>query len=124
LKPAFNAACDETLLRCLDIANTRGDEYADSWTLDAPTVFQDLVLRQVGLRDLSAEEKRLFRIACLCDTKLSRLGGPFKADTLDDLLTYCGALRSWLSQYMETSRPSALVFVTKSGEIQESRVAR
>lgn len=108
MRPAFNAACEDTLEACLAVSTQRGDEYADSWALEnQATRFLDLVLREIG-GDRSAEAKRLLMVASLCDVKISRTLGPYKSDTFDDLINYLAALRSWLQEYTTSRRRSLL----------------
>jgi len=102
-KPAFNAAVDSTLHGALEISNERGTEYGDTWALENQhTPFLDAVLNELRHPDpcdWTNEEKRLIVIAALCDVKISRLLGGYKADTLDDLINYVAALRAWMAEY-------------------------
>jgi hypothetical protein len=99
MKAAFNAAIDATLGACLAISNQRGGEYMDSWALpNQATRFLDMIMREVG-DDRSPAAKRLIMVASLCDVKVSRTLGAFKEDTLNDLINYLGALRTWMVQY-------------------------
>lgn len=111
-KAAFNAAVNKTLYNALAVSDQRGGEYSDSWALEnQQTSFLDMVLDAIGKKqqDASAvyiannaftrQEKRLIMVASLCDVKVSRMLGGFKADTLDDLINYTAALRTWLADY-------------------------
>lgn len=101
---AFNAAVDAALRACSSISNQRGGEYSDSWALEnQATRFIDMVLREVG-DDRGPAAKRLIMVASLCDVKISRTLGTFKADTLDDLINYLAALRSWIVAYRDDTR--------------------
>lgn len=105
---AFDAAIKTVLGAATRTADERGQEYGDSWALDTQhTPFQDLTHRVIDDRNGQAmswaqmvrEERRLCTVAGLCDVKLSRMLGGYKADTLDDLINYVAALRAWLSDY-------------------------
>lgn len=70
------------------IAAQRGTEYADSWHLDnLVTTFTENTLKSFNL-DLSPEQLRLVIMAALIDTKESRMGGPYKEDTVVDGINY------------------------------------
>lgn len=112
-KPAeFNRAAGESLVRADELCEERGGQYLDSWALSnqyAP--FTDQVRREIGpnrsLTTLSLEERRLLRAAEQCDTKLSRLLGPYKGDTYIDLINYIAALRTWMDEYVQQKAQAA-----------------
>lgn len=77
----------------------RGAEYSDSWHLDCiVTTFTRATLRAFGL-DLTDEQIRLLQSASLIDVKDSRMGGPFKADSVIDGLAYRAAWLSFMQEY-------------------------
>ncbi len=98
-KPTFTRAALETLDECRAIVDQRGTEYLDSWSLaNLSSPFLDNMLKTFGV-ELSKEQKRLVIMAALCDVKLSRLVGPFKKDTVVDLVNYSSALSSLFEEY-------------------------
>jgi hypothetical protein len=104
-KAAFNEAVETTLGACLAVSNQRGTEYEDSWALEnQATRFMDLALRETG-DDRGPAAKRILMVASLCDVKVSRTLGPFKEDTLDDLINYLGAFRHWMALYVAAKAP-------------------
>lgn len=104
-KHAFNAACETTLGRCLNIGAQRGGEYLDSWAVENQvTTFLNHVLALPVLPDHEREYKRLLMVAALCDVKGSRLSGPWKTDTTDDFINYAGAFTSWRDEYEDFIR--------------------
>ena len=99
-KHAFNAASETTLRRSLDISDQRGGEYQDSWHVDNQvTTFIDHVLKLPVVAGHEREYKRLLMAAALIDVKDSRMGGPWKLDTVDDGINYRGAFASWREEY-------------------------
>ena len=99
-KHAFNAASEKTLRRSLEISSQRGGEYLDSWHVDNQvTTFIDHVLRLPVKPGREREYKRLLMVAALVDVKDSRMGGPWKLDTVDDGINYRGAFASWRDEY-------------------------
>jgi len=106
-KHAFNAASETTLRRALDVSNQRGGEYLDSWHVDNQvSTFIDHVLGLLGPDALARipagrvrEFKRLVMVASLIDVKDSRMGGPWKLDTVDDGINYRGAFATWREEF-------------------------
>jgi hypothetical protein len=93
-KPTFTTACLKTLDDCRAIVDQRSGEYSDSWALkNMQSPFLDNILKGLGFQP-STEQKRLMIMAAMCDVKISRLVGPFKTDTIQDLICYAGALAS------------------------------
>ena len=86
----FDRCADATLDEVKSIYMQRGGEYADSWALEnqrAP--FTRTVLRDIlGLNDVADDELRLIIMAALVDVKDSRMGGPYKRDTVVDGIAY------------------------------------
>lgn len=99
-KHAFNAACENTLRRSLAISDQRGGEYQDSWHVDNQvTTFIEHVLRLPIVPGREREYRRLIAVASLVDVKDSRMGGPWKLDTVDDGVNYRGAFATWREEY-------------------------
>jgi hypothetical protein len=105
---AFNAAVNETLDRAREVSDTRGLEYGDTWALaNQFTPFSDsvenlddpLVRGWHRVAEQSVELKRLKLIAGLIDVKISRMRGPWKADTVEDLINYLAAFRTWRDEF-------------------------
>lgn len=98
--PTFERCADAALDRVRSIYASRGQEYADSWHLDNQvTTYLDSTLALIGLTGVPAELKRLLQLACLIDVKDSRLGGPFKADSVVDSLAYRAAYLTLREEY-------------------------
>jgi hypothetical protein len=90
----FNAAVDEVLGKAQAISNERGGQYQDSWALEnQQTPFIDNALRVLGLPAMTREQKRILMLASLSDVKISRMLGPYKADTVEDLLNYLAVMK-------------------------------
>lgn len=101
MKQTFEAAMDRVLGECLDIANQRGAEYADSWHLDnIVTTFTAMALRKFGVA-LTKEQLRIVLCAALVDVKDQRLasGAPYKRDTVVDGINYRAMLVDLLALY-------------------------
>lgn len=97
---AFNRASGTTLRRSLAVSDQRGGEYLDSWHVDNQvTTFIDHVLKLPVVPGREKEYKRLLMAASLVDVKDSRMGGPWKLDTVDDGINYRGAFASWREEY-------------------------
>ena len=106
-KHAFNAAMETTLNRSLAIGAQRGGEYLDSWAVENQvTTFISHVLALPVVPGREREYKRLLMAAALVDVKDSRMGGPWKLDTVDDGINYRAAFASWREEY-ETFRKAA-----------------
>jgi hypothetical protein len=100
-KQSFDHACETTLNKCRAIAEQRGGEYRDSWALENQHFpFSDMVRGVIRDPD-HPEDKRIASAAMMCDVKLSRLAGGYKADTLMDLINYLASLTYWLEEYEE-----------------------
>jgi hypothetical protein len=102
-KPTFTKAALETLDECRAIVDQRAGEYEDSWaTANQVTPFLDNMLKTFNVT-LTKEQKRLVLLASMCDVKVSRLVGPFKTDTVVDLINYSAALASLHDEYKTDS---------------------
>jgi hypothetical protein len=102
----FNRAVDAGMARRKAISDQRGGEYGDTWALENQiTVFLDATLRRILPPEVYAritpEEKRLVILGSLNDVKLSRLRGPWKLDTTDDLGNYGDAYGTLRQEYEE-----------------------
>lgn len=96
--PVFTEAARKTLEECVATFAQRGGEYADCWNVgNQVTIFLDVTLRDVD--GSTPEGKRLLHLASLCDTKLSRMIGPFKRDTLVDLINYAAVYAQLRTEY-------------------------
>ena len=99
-RPAFNAASETTLQRAIDVSSQRGGEYLDSWHVDNQvSTFLNHVLSLPTVPGREREYKRLLMVAALIDVKDSRMGGPWKLDTVDDGINYRGAFATWREEY-------------------------
>jgi hypothetical protein len=110
---AFNRAVNETLDRARAVSDTRGLEYGDTWALENQfTPFLDSVERlerQASTHPYERyteiailEEKALQRlkiVAGIIDIKISRMLGPWKADTVEDMINYLAAFRTWRDEF-------------------------
>lgn len=105
-KPTFERTADATLEQVRAIYAQRGAEYADSWSLEnLVTTYLDSTLAMIGLTGVPAEVKRLLQLACLVDVKDSRMGGPFKADTVIDSLAYRASYLTLREEYEKKPPP-------------------
>ena len=98
-KQTFEESADKTIEQVRAIYSQRGQEYADSWSLDnLVTTFTEHTLRELGFR-LDPLQLRLVLMAALVDVKDSRMGGPFKADSIIDGIAYRAAYCALREQY-------------------------
>jgi hypothetical protein len=108
-KATFNRAVDDAFEKAQAISNQRGGEYQDSWAIaNQSTHFLNATLRLIDTTEgypnptlISKEAKRLIMLASMCDVKISRMLGPYKADTFEDLLNYLAAFMSLSTEYIE-----------------------
>lgn len=105
-KQSFEGAADTALAVCSGVYSQRGNEYADTWSLDHQcTTFLDATLRALGISDdLSREAKRLLLAASLIDVKDSRMLGGWKLDTVIDGIAYRAAYAEWRAEYEKKVR--------------------
>lgn len=88
----FQRAVSVTLKECQEIIQQRGTEYLDSWAIENLRMpFLDHTLAALKGHEGTPEGKRLIATATLCDIKLARLLGPWKRDTVVDLINYAAA---------------------------------
>lgn len=104
MKPTFELGADATIEKVQATYKQRGGEYADSWhTENLVTTFLDATLRRMNVDvGLGKEEKRLILLAALIDVKDSRMGGPWKEDSVVDGIAY----RALYANLMETYKGS------------------
>jgi hypothetical protein len=106
-KHTFNRAVDAAFAASQAISNQRAGEYKDSWSTDnQSTHLLDATLRLIdgtedlyALGDISKEAKRLLMLASMVDVKISRMGGPWKADSFEDALNYLAAYTTLAKEY-------------------------
>jgi len=94
----FDRCADATLEEVKSIYQQRGGEYADSWVLEnqhAP--FLRMVLRETKDWAVTNRVVRLIVAAVMVDIKDSRMGGPYKRDSVVDGIAY----RALFAQLME-----------------------
>ncbi len=97
--PIFESSADAALEKVRATYSQRGEEYADSWNSEnIVTTFSAATLLAFGLR-LTVEQMRLLQCAALIDMKDSRLGGPWKADSLVDSIAYRACYLTLREQY-------------------------
>jgi hypothetical protein len=97
---AFNRAVNETLDLARSVSDERGDEYGDTWALENQfTPFGDHVDSLAAPPNLDKEFARLNMVAALIDVKISRMRGPWQADTVNDLINYLAAFRTWRDDF-------------------------
>jgi hypothetical protein len=96
----FDKGVKSVLESALRVAEQRGGEYRDSWGDELfRTPFRDALKGWSGLLHASkVQHDRVFTLAAMCDVKLSRLVGPYKADTFIDLINYIAVLQYELDQ--------------------------
>lgn len=100
MKPTFERNADETIIETRATYCQRGAEYADSWHLDNQiSTFLDSTLALIGLTDVPKDVKRLMQLACLIDVKDSRMGGPWKKDSVVDGIAYRAAYTALREEY-------------------------
>jgi hypothetical protein len=82
------------------VSDQRGGEYLDSWHVgNQVSTFIDHVLALPVAPGREREYRRLVMVAALIDVKDSRMGGPWKLDTVDDSINYRGAFATWREEY-------------------------
>lgn len=96
MRPAFEAAVETTLAEALDVS-THAEQ---SWATDClVTTCLDVALRDVGISDLSAEEKRLLLCAALADHADAGLHGPHARDRVVDGIAFRAAFAEFRRNY-------------------------
>lgn len=99
-EPVFDGSLKRVMEGCIAIGTQRGTEYEDSWHLDnLVTTFTRAALRELGVQRLSPEQMRLLLLAALIDVKDSRMGGPWKRDSVEDGLNYRAVFLDLMEQY-------------------------
>lgn len=101
----FPQSADATIEKVRATYATREGEYGDSWaTKNQVHTFLDATLksisdRGVGADAFSPEEKRLIALSSMVDVKMTRMVGPYKEDTIVDLIAYLAVYNELRSQY-------------------------
>lgn len=99
MKPTFERCADAALEQARATYASRGVEYADSWALENQiATFTAATLRAFGLT-LTPEQMRLLQAAALIDVKDSRMGGPWKPDSVVDGLAYRALFLTLMEEY-------------------------
>ncbi len=95
----FPESADSTIEKVRQTYTTREGEYGDSFHLDnqAPG-FLRTTLARFGVT-VTPEQLRLIQLASLIDTKMQRMIGPFKEDTLVDLIAYVAVYNELRAKY-------------------------
>jgi hypothetical protein len=98
----FDENADATLDEVRGIYAQRGGEYADSWALSnqhAP--FLRMVVRELfGGVELNPDQVRLLVAAAMVDIKDSRMGGPYKRDSVIDGIAYRALFAGLMEEYL------------------------
>lgn len=99
MKATFERTADQTLDDVRAVYAQRGAEYADSWALDRMvSTLTEATLARFGVK-LETEQVRLVLLAALVDIKDSRLGGPWKKDSIVDGIAYRAAYCQLREEY-------------------------
>jgi len=97
--PTFDRCVTDTLNEALAVCEQRSGEYRDSWdTEHLHTPVLDNLMGDLGFA-FTREEMRLIALASMIDIKLSRLVGPYKRDTLIDLINYTACYAQLREEY-------------------------
>ena len=95
-KPLFQSNALATLETAIKTFSTRGIEYGDSYRIDIHLTLKN-ILKKYNL-DIPDRLLNAITAAVLIDVKYSRQVGPFKEDTLVDMIAYSAFLNEEIKQ--------------------------
>lgn len=105
-KTTFAKNADETISEVQATYAQRGQEYMDSWALpDLIATFSKAVDKFE--RPFTPSGYRLRQCAALIDVKLSRMTGPYKRDTVIDLIAYLSCFAGLVEEHNAPKDQSA-----------------